>query len=324
MADLALDRTETTSVEAILRDELTRANRALSGVAPVISHLLESSGQTLVSDATMARLRGMLHDLSRQLSEAVLGVQAAHEIDPFVIDDLADALALNAELLHHLYALAIEGQLTERLGQQSSIDPVLSPLVQELVASDQPDVAELAMAALAAQSRFIQHQRRMSLPIGELPAELFLSALQAMRKSALFDDDEAKHAAKALKKAYDEANGRLALHARLVTSMRSGAIAALNLEHSGFCLFATALASLTGQSREIAVVACHERQAARLALSLRAGGLAAESLERQFGILQPGYLLPEGISTLPQERATALLANCAMAGFGADHGGQGA
>lgn len=65
------------------------------------------------------------------------------------------------------------------------------------------------MAALAAQSRFIQHQRRMSLPIGELPAELFLSALQAMRK-------------------------------------------------------------------------------------------------------------------LPQERAAALLANCAMAGFGADHGGQGA
>lgn len=116
MADLALDRTETTSVEAILRDELTRANRALSGVAPVISHLLESAGQTLVSDATMAHLRGMLYDIVRQLSEAVMGVQAAQEVDPLVLEDLADALASNAELLHHLYALAIEGQLTERLG----------------------------------------------------------------------------------------------------------------------------------------------------------------------------------------------------------------
>ena len=324
MADLALDRTETTSVEAILRDELTRANRALSGVAPVISHLLESPGQALVSEATMARLRGMLHDIARQLSEAVMGVEAAQEVDPLILDDLAVALASNSDLLHHLYALAIEGQLTERLAQQSSIDPVLSPLVQELVASDQPEISELAMGALAAQSRFIQHQRRMALPIGELPAELFLSMLQAMRKSALFDDGEAKHAAKTLKKAYDEATGRIALHARLVTSMRSGAIAALNLEHSGFCLFATALASLTGQSREIAVISCHERQAARLALSLRAGGLAADGLERQFSILQPGCLLPQGISDLPQERAGTLLAIGAMDGFGSNDGGQGA
>lgn len=324
MADLALDRTETTSVEAILRDELTRANRALSGVAPVISHLLESPGQTLVSDATMARLRGMLHDIAKQLSEAVMGSHAANEIDPLMLDDLADALASNADLLHHLYALSIEGQITERLAQRSSIDPVLSPLVQELVASDQPEVAELAMAALAAQSRFIQHQRRMALPIGELPAELFLSTLQAMRKSALFDDGEAKQAAKALKKAYDEATGRIALHARLVTSMRTGAIAALNLDHSGFCLFATALASLTRQSREITVIACHERQAARLALSLRAGGLAADGLERQFGLLQPGCLLPQGISELPQDRAAALLASGTIDGFGANDEGQGA
>ena len=39
---MSMDRTETTYVETVLRDELARGNRALRGVAPVIAHMLDA------------------------------------------------------------------------------------------------------------------------------------------------------------------------------------------------------------------------------------------------------------------------------------------
>ena len=67
------------------------------------------------------------------------------------------------------------------------IDPVLTGLVQELIASQDSGVSALAMQALAAQSRFVQSQRRMELPLGELPGDLFHKALLLMQH--LLDDD---------------------------------------------------------------------------------------------------------------------------------------
>jgi len=311
MGDVAKNRTETTSVEAILRDELARGNRALSGVAPVISHMLESSGHSMVSDAIVARLRGMLMDLARQLivastNNGPLSLDRRGTND--IIDHVADLLAGSNDLLGHLYALGMEGYLTERLEHRSSVDPVLSPLLQELIASDQAAVAELAMTALAAQSRFTQCQRRMELPLGELPSELFLSVVKRFKKSVdPADNDRVGQAMKVLKNQYDEGAGRLGLLARLVSSMRGGAVAALELDHAGFALFTTGIAALTRQPRDLAVLACHERQAARLALSLRAGGLNADAIERQFLLIEPREMLPHGIATMSPERARTLL-----------------
>jgi hypothetical protein len=59
---------------------------------------------------------------------------------------------------------------------------VLSPLVQELVAAKEGDMAALAMTVLAAQARFMQHHRRMELPLGELPGDLFHKALVLLRE----------------------------------------------------------------------------------------------------------------------------------------------
>ena len=57
--DLAADH----AVEAILRDELAREARALGSVVPVLRHLLGSEARGLVSDAILARVRGMIFDL---------------------------------------------------------------------------------------------------------------------------------------------------------------------------------------------------------------------------------------------------------------------
>lgn len=308
MGEMALDQTDSTSVEAVLREGLAQGNRALLGVAPVVSHMLETTGQSLVSDAIVARLRGMLSDLARQLLIACDPPRDRERVDDGLVDRLADALASDDGLLNHLFAVAMEGQLVTRLEQQASLDPVLSPLLQELIASDQATTAELAMSTLAAQSRFLQNHRRMGYPLAELPADLFLNVLKRFRKAGLgLDTDAMKVATRELKNGYDEARGRLGLLARLVSGMGGGAIAALELEHAGLALFTTSLAARTRQSRELAVLACHPAQTARLVVSLRAGGLDGEAIARQVLLLEPTGATRTGLADISVERAAELL-----------------
>jgi hypothetical protein len=289
MGDETMDPADEATAEAILRDELARETRALGSVVPVLRHLLASEGQRLVSDAVLARVRGMLGDLAAQL------IAAGHAGSP---EALAESLAADPELLAFCHALAAESHLAERLHQQRGIDPVLSPLLQELIASDTLAIAELAMNTLAAQSRFIQTQRRMQLPLAELPAELFGAVLKA--------GIDAEPLA-ALQHTYDEGASRLGLLARLVAAMRRGAVAALTLDHAGSALFATALAALSGQARGAAVLACHEGQSARLALMLRAAGISPEAIERQFLTLDPAAPMPRDLAALSPDRARLLL-----------------
>jgi hypothetical protein len=276
--------------------------------------MLSGEGHTLVSEAVVARVRGMLADLARQLLQAESGEDGrAGPPSGEAIDRLAAHLAEDHVVLGHSYALAMEGHLTERLEQRSSIDPVLSPLLQELIGSDDPSVAELAMATLAAQSRFVQSQRRMDMPLAELPAELFLSVLERWQRDPAQGMREVPvEAAKRLKQSYDEGASRVGLLARLVSAMRGGAIAALELDHAGLALFASGLASLASQPRDTAVIACHESQAARLALAFRAIGLDADAIERQFMLLEPELRVPRTIADIASDRARAILSRNAV------------
>ncbi|MEO0590780.1 MAG: hypothetical protein AAFZ11_09500 [Pseudomonadota bacterium] len=304
-----------TSVETVLRDELARADRALSSVAPVLGHILVNSGHALVSDAVVARVRGMLNDLARQFAARlpVEGLAAeAETADP--VDTLAQRFAQDAPMLASLHAAAIEGILTERLEQRTGIDPVLSPLWQELIASTDPMTGEAAMQALAAQSRFMQSQRRMQIPASDLAPETLERALRIWaRGMPLEQEPKATEAMRHFKADYDEAATRTGLLYRLTVRMGAGAIAALELEHSGLALFASALAHLSGQSRERAVLACFDRQSARLALSLRAAGLDALGVERQFLTLGPGERLPRGLADLSTQSARAMLQSSQLA-----------
>lgn len=300
--DLAADH----AVEAILTDELARETRALTAVVPVLRHLLSSEAQSLVSDAILARVRGMILDLAAQLLAAQAGRDPATRshstADPAALDQLAERLMGDEALLGFCHGLAAEGLIAERLQQRQAIDPVLSPLLQELIASEDAAIASLAMSTLAAQSRFVQSQRRMELPLAELPAELFLAAVAHARTGA---PDSAGLVR--VQAGYDEAASRLGLLARLVAAMRRGVLAALGLDHAGLALFASALGVAARQPRMAAVLACHEGQALRLALLLRASGMSPSAIERQVLMVETAGRLPRALAELTPERAAALL-----------------
>ena len=302
MGEKTMDPAADDTAEAILADALTREARALAAVVPVLRHLLSCETPALLSDAIIARVRGMIGDIAAQLLSIAAGRDPAIRLPeaPERLDPLTERLMADEGLLAHCHALAAEGLMAERLQQRSAIDPVLSPLLQELIAAEDPAIASLAMGTLAAQSRFVQSQRRMELPLGELPAELFHRLVASVTGSAGLAGMQA---------GYDEATSRIGLFARLVAAMRRGAVAALVLDHAGLALFASALAEATRQPRAGVVLACHEGQGMRLALLLRAVGQSGGAIERQLGLVGPVAHMPRALADLTPDRAAALLAS---------------
>ena len=298
-------------VEAVLRDELAHGDIVLGTIGPILGHLLANHDHSLFSDEIIARVRGMLLHVARQLFEAQGGAEGFENPHAFALEQapvLGDRIAADPAFLAHCHALALEWQLAGRLQRRNQIDPVLSPLLQALIASDDATTASNAMALLAAQARFVQQQRRMELPLGELPADLFHHALVTWRELASEEGSEkAEKAERQLRETFDESAGRLGLLARVVNGMGQGALAALAMGHAGAAIFLTALAMASDQERDLTVVATNDRQLARLALSLRAAGLKPKDVEEQFQYIHPEVALPEGFDMLRADRAAAML-----------------
>jgi hypothetical protein len=302
------------SVESLLRDELAQGDAMLSTATPILRHLLVNEDQSLFSDEVIARVRGTLTDVARQLLHAQADAARIADREPFVAereDGLAERLANEPALLTHVHALTTEAKLALQLQARSNIDPVLCPLLQELVASRDDVTAGSAMAVLSAQARFIQHHRRMALPLGELPGDLFHSALVALRETDGERNDAAAVAERNLREGFRESHGRLGLISRLVMRMSKTAPRALNVDHAGLAIFGTALAMASAQPRDLAMLAFSDRQFARLALAMRAAGLKQAVIEEQFLYLHPDVSLPEGFDKLTADRAARLLASSA-------------
>jgi hypothetical protein len=299
------------AVELLLRDELGRGDAKIATSRPILRHLLANDDHTLFSDEMVARIRGMMNHIASQLLFAQGAAADALDRARYAADrqdDLAQALFEDTDFLAHAHALTLEAQLTERLQARSGIDSVLTPLVQELAAAREMDVAGVAMAVLAAQARFMQHHRRMELPLGELPGDLLHKALLLMRLQA-GDERAADQAERQLRYIYEEGAGRLGLLARLVMAMGQKAVRALAIDHAGLAIFSTALAMASAQSRDLTVLSFADRQFARLALALRAAGLKQQAVEEQFLYLHPEIALPDGFEMLRADRAAALLAD---------------
>jgi hypothetical protein len=300
------------TVEDALRAELAQSDGVIGSIGPVLRNLLANDDFSLFSDEIVARVRGMLGDLARQLLTVhaeETGAADPHEAADARAVEIAGSLVDNAALLGHVHALALEWQLTERLRTRNSFDPALSPLLQAQIAARDATVGETAMATLAAQVRFLQQTRRMELPLGELPGDLFHAALQVLSSHAgEAEGDAAERALGRLRAAYDEGNSRLALIARLVTGLGATATSALAIDHAGAAIFLTALALASGQDRDLAVLSTNDRQLARLALALRAAGLKPEQVEAQFVYLHADAVLPDGLDALRPNAAAALLA----------------
>jgi len=305
----------TPTVESILQDELLQADDMIDSAGPILRHLLANNDHSMFSDEIVARVRGMIAHLARQLLHAQADADGADDPQAYVaarFDALNETLLANAPCLNHAHGLALEWQLAERFEVRNGMDPVLSPLLQALLAAREAAMAETAMALLAAQSRFTQQQRRMELPLGELPGDLFHAALLAMRACAADTDDEAAARAEAtLRATFDESGSRLGLLSRVITAMGGGAVAALSIAHAGVALFLTALGLGFGQDRNLVILSTNETQMARLALSLRAAGLKPAVVEQQFAYFHPDIALPDGFDTLRVDRAAALLDSAA-------------
>lgn len=279
------------SVESAMRLQLAGCNALASSAEPVLRHLLMHGDAALFSQDVLARLRAMLADLARQL---------VADSDPSsqVMQDLLQVPGL----LRHLHALALEWACAMRLQDRLGLDPVLSPLFQALIASADSGMAARAMQALAAQARFAQHARRMQLPCQELPAELLHAVCTLAPASA------------ELRAGYDEAATRLGLLAQLVEGLGAGAMATLALSHAGVALFACGVAAGGHIRRDDGLLAMHDGQWVRLALTLRAGGVKLSGVEETLQALHPLAALPEGLARIAPERAAEILADGPLPG----------
>lgn len=331
----ATDRVEAAtpaaSVKDVLRAELAYGDVMLGTVGPILGHLVLNHDHSLFTDAIIARVRGMLVDVAKQM----LDIEARHvpppsppavdvsddpdtadapqptaeELTATRIENLASALSGNSAFLEHCHALAIEYQVAERLKSRNSLDPVLTPLIQSFIASKDDRVASTAMAALTAQARFMEQQRRMVLPLDELPATLSRHAIACWQaENSVQNAESAAAISAALRNSTNAENTRVILFSDLLTGMGGGITAALALPHAGVSMFISALAATTGLPREHATLVTNDRQMARLALSLKGAGLNSRTIEEQFLYLHPEIELPEDFDTIRPEEARALLA----------------
>ena len=327
------------SVKDVLRAELAYGDVMLGTVGPILGHLVLNHDHSLFTDAIIARVRGMLVDVAKQM----LDIEAKHvpaqaapeadaredthlddapqptaeEITAIRIENLVSAISGDSAFLEHCHALAIEFQVAERLKSRNSLDPVLTPLIQSFIASKDERVASTAMAALTAQARFMEQQRRMVLPLDQLPAHLSRHAIACWQAEHSVENAESAAAiSAALRHTTNAENTRIMLFSDLLTGMGGGITAALSLPHAGVSMFISALAATSGLPREHATLVTNDRQMARLALSLKAAGLKARTIEEQFLYLHPEIELPEDFDTMRPEEARALLAG-GSAGIGA-------
>lgn len=306
-----MDQTSQIPVEGILRDELAHGDAVLGTITPILGHLVIGSQNSLFSDEIIANIRGMATSLAVQLlsEEAKARQTEVHEILADRKDKLANELLASSAVLSHCHALTVERILSDHLHERSAIDPVLSSMLQVLISSEDSDISSIAMAALTAQARFMQQQRRMELPVTELPGELFHAVILAWRTSAgEGSEDITARAEMNLRARYDEGATRLGLMAKLVSGMARGARAALSVSHAGVAIFLSALGNLSGQHRDIVVLSTNERQLGRFALSLRASGLKPHEVEEQFLLIHPEVALPDGFEQLRIDRAQEMLA----------------
>lgn len=308
ISGLAPDR-----IEGLLREDLFHADQAMIHMGPILRHLLQNDDRSIFSDEIIARVRGMLADVARQLVQA-LGEAAGHADAAAWArtagPGLAEMLSANQPLLYHLHMLAVEWHLADRLQGQLGIDPVLTPLLQDIIASPDPDMAARGMNLLAAQARFGQSVRRMQIPLTELPADLHLMTLAIMQDYVGNDpagEAAAAQAEHSLRQARGVAASRLDLLAHVIAGPGAGPARALKVETAGVALFLSALAACARLSRETAIMCTTESQMPRLALSLVAAGIGREGVVATFAALHPDIAVPEGIERLDAARAAEIL-----------------
>jgi len=292
------------AAEHPLRAALARGDDLRARSGPALLHMLAAQDRSLVSEAVVAHVGGMLADLALQLADASGGAS-----NRAVFEGVFGRLVKHDALRAHCQALALEWRLSVQLEADIALDPVLSSLVQALVGHADPGVGAIAMAALAAQARFAQAQRRMQLPLGELPAELFHAAVVEARLAMPGrGPEEGARAEARLRETFDEGAGRLALLARLVGAAETIPAPMPAIEEAGVALWLTTLSARSGEDRDRTACAAADPLLGRLLLTLRAAGVSPAEAERQALRVQPDAALPSGLQDIGTREAAQWLA----------------
>jgi hypothetical protein len=313
MATPASSGATAAAIPSPLVEEIAAARGAVANVVPILRHLLRSDDNSIFSDEIVARVRGMLVDVARQLVIALAAAAGHSEPEGWAhqaADELAQVLVENPAFLEHFHALALEWQWTVRLERSRALDPVLPPLLQARMADPDAQASAGAMSLLAAQARFCQSQRRMQLPLRELPGDLLHMALVTLRAHVGMDaaaDSYALIAERSVRAEIDENRSRLSQMSHVLDAMGGNALAALDIDKAGVALFLTALARGSGLSREAAVMATVDSQLPRFLLALRACGLAPATVAAAALAFHPDAVLPRGYGELSPGEAAALL-----------------
>ena len=285
------EQTGQAAANAAVLAEFAREERARLALANVLPRLVDDDPAAISEDLvirTRAMIAALAADLLRDDPETARVVA------------LERSLISRPGLLAHCHCLVLEAGSAERLSA-SGFDPVLSPVFEALLAAD-AETAHLAMSALAAQSRFVTRHRRLETTAAELPAELMHEALVAL--ADLAGDDLAVR----WRAGFDEGRSRLSLLARLALAAGEQEQRLLDPAAAGLALFSTALAQRAGVARDEAILAGAPGQQLRLALLLRAAGVAPDAARAAVGLIHGDAPLPDNWDELTGARAAALLA----------------
>ncbi|MFN5779555.1 MAG: hypothetical protein ACK44O_08785, partial [Novosphingobium sp.] len=77
MSEMSAPARPEPTVEDVLRDELAQGDAVIGTIAPILRHLLANDDQSLFNDEVVARVRGMVDHLARQVLDAVEDAQGA-------------------------------------------------------------------------------------------------------------------------------------------------------------------------------------------------------------------------------------------------------
>lgn len=198
----------------------------------------------------------LLEQIAPSTAEASNGSKVRSE------ESVLEALLDEPRLLSHLHALALEHALTERCAESLRIDPLLPPLVKELIGSPNQDVSELAAASLQAQLRHRQRMEKMRLSVEELPSELIGAVSKLAGQHGLVDADHQHwfHSA--------TVPSRLSLFKLLVQTPEYPLKRRWDLRKAGVPLLFSALAVQSDSSFEEIAILMTNSQTAQLALTL--------------------------------------------------------
>lgn len=297
--DMAPARPAKRDVGALLRhaDEQAR----LAGSVPVIvRQRLAPHGVAMLREDDISLAGGFVDAITRSLIDSLCPV--SQTVDPALI--ASEVILADSSLTRLLFARAIEARLCRNSPLIGLAMAELPPRVEAGVADAQDELAEAAMALIAAQSRFVGNAQTFSIELTELPPEIVAGLVQRMlgwMQDRLHVDPMAvRTSADALLAGFDERRGRphrLMRFCHVFALPRAGD--AWSLVDNGPSLIFVMLARATALPPEWIIDTVRDADLARLAVLLRSCGMSAETAAKLLqGFAMLASLRPDDIPSV--------------------------